>query len=164
MADKEINEETETLDILGAPGLKQFSGKISEEFLPDLKGDKRVRMFREMADNEPVISGVLYAIRTLCRQTAFDIREAEDTPEAKEAAEFISSCLFDDMDQTWTDTLSSRRRATACGTSRVKSFCSSGPMLTRITPRGALSSAAHTRVITTRRRSRHTRRSVYLET
>jgi hypothetical protein len=106
MADKKINEETETLDILGAPGLKQFSGKISEEFLPDLKGDKRVRMFREMADNEPVISGVLYAIRTLCRQTSFDIREAEDTPEAKEAAEFISSCLFEDMDTTWTDTLS----------------------------------------------------------
>ena len=106
MAEEKQNTETETLDVLGAPGLKQYGGKIYEEFLNDLKGEKATRMFKEMSMNEPVIGGVLYAIRTLVRQTRFEVREASDTPEAKAAAAFVSECLFKDMDQTWTDTLS----------------------------------------------------------
>ena len=106
MAEEKQNIETETLDVLGAPGLKQYGGKIYEEFLNDLKGEKATRMFKEMSMNEPVIGGVLYAIRTLVRQTRFEVREAADTPEAKAAADFVKGCLFEDMDQTWTDTLS----------------------------------------------------------
>ncbi len=102
----EEKNRDETLDIIGASGLKQWDGKISEEFLPDLKGDKAARMFKEMSMNEPVITGILYAIRTLVRQTRWEIREADDTPEAKAAAKFVSECLFEDMEQTWSDTLS----------------------------------------------------------
>ena len=106
MAENERDIETETLEILGASGLKQNAGRVYEEFLNDLKGDRAARMYKEMSMNEPVIGGVLYAIRTLVRQTSFEVREADDTPEAKAAAEFISECLFEDMDQTWTDTIS----------------------------------------------------------
>lgn len=102
----EESNKDETLDILGATGLKQYGGRIYEEFLPDLKGDKAARMYKEMSMNEPVITGILYAIRTLVRQTRWEIREADDTPEAKAAAEFVSECLFEDMEQTWSDTLS----------------------------------------------------------
>ena len=105
MAD-ENKDEFETMDILGATGLKSFGGKISEEFLPDLRGDKAVKMYKEMSMNDPVIGAVLYAIRTLVRQVDWSIREADDTPEAKECAEFVSECLFEDMEETWSDTLS----------------------------------------------------------
>ena len=103
---EEKKSEDETMDIIGASGLSQYGGRISEEFLPDLKGDKAARMYKEMSMNEPVITGILYAIRTLVRQTKWEIRESDDTPEAKAAADFVSECLFEDMEQTWSDTLS----------------------------------------------------------
>ena len=102
----ENKDEFETMDVLGATGLKSFGGKISEEFLPDLRGNKAVKVYSEMAQNDPVIGAVLYAIRTLVRQVDWTIREADDTPEAKACAEFVSECLFDDMEETWSDTLS----------------------------------------------------------
>ena len=105
MAEEKKNED-ETMDIIGASGLSQYGGRISEEFLPDLKGDKAARMYKEMSMNEPVITGILYAIRTLVRQTKWEIRESDDTPEAKAAADFVTGCLFEDMEQTWSDTLS----------------------------------------------------------
>ena len=105
MAEEKKNED-ETMDIIGASGLSQYGGRISEEFLPDLKGDKAARMYKEMSMNDPVIGAVLYAIRTLVRQVDWSIREADDTPEAKACAEFVHECLFDDMEETWSDTLS----------------------------------------------------------
>ena len=106
MADDKESRDDETLDIIGASGLKQYDGRVYEEFLPDLLGDKAVRMYKEMSMNEPVITGILYAIRTLVRQTRWEIREAADTPEAKAAADFVGECLFEDMEHTFSDTLS----------------------------------------------------------
>ena len=103
MAEK---DEYDEIDILGATGLKRFGGKIYEEFLTDLKGDKAIRAYKEMAYNDPVIGAVLYAIRTLVRQVEWSIREADDTPESKACAKFVEECLFEDMEETWSDTLS----------------------------------------------------------
>ena len=64
----ENKDEFETTDILGATGLKRYGGIVYEEFLPDLRGDKAVKMYKEMSMNDPVIGAVLYAIRTLVRQ------------------------------------------------------------------------------------------------
>ena len=101
-----MSEKDDFMDVLGATGLKQFSGKIYEEFLNDLRGDKAVRVFKEMSNNDPVIGAVLYAIRTLVRQVDWSVQEADDTPEARACAEFVHECLFEDMEETWSDTLS----------------------------------------------------------
>jgi len=103
MAEK---DEYDEIDILGATGLKRFGGKIYEEFLTDLKGDKAIRAYKEMSYNDPVIGAVLYAIRTLVRQVDWSIREADDSEESKACAKFVEECLFEDMEETWSDTLS----------------------------------------------------------
>ena len=103
MAEK---DEYDEIDVLGATGLKRFGGKIYEEFLTDLKGDKAIRAYKEMAYNDPVIGAVLYAIRTLVRQVDWSIREADDSEESKACAKFVEECLFEDMEETWSDTLS----------------------------------------------------------
>ena len=100
------DEEYDPIDVLGATGLKYQGGKIYEEFLNDLRGEKATRVYKEMSNNDPVIGAVLYAIRTLVRQVQWSIREADDTPESKACAEFVEECLFEDMDETWSDTLS----------------------------------------------------------
>lgn len=82
------------------------SGSIFyEEFLPQLRGIKGVQAYQEMADNDATIGAILYAIEMLMRQCEFHIEPAGDTAKDKECAEFVESCM-NDMERTWTDTLS----------------------------------------------------------
>lgn len=76
-----------------------------EEFLPELRGNKAVQAYGEMADNDATVGAVLFAIEMLMRQCEFHIEPAGDTEADKKAAEFVESCM-DDMEETWTDILS----------------------------------------------------------
>ena len=92
-------------EVLGTTGLRQFSGYVYEEFLPELQGYRGRQIFREMMDNDPVIGAILFAVEMLIRRVEFRVDPGDDTPEADEAAKFIDSCLAD-METTWEDTLS----------------------------------------------------------
>lgn len=82
------------------------SGSIFyEEFLPELRGLRAVQAYQEMADNDETVGAVLFAIEMLMRQCDFHVEPAGKTAKDKEAAEFVESCM-NDMDRTWTDTLS----------------------------------------------------------
>ncbi|MAH47739.1 hypothetical protein CMI37_18100 [Candidatus Pacearchaeota archaeon] len=94
----------ELLDVLGTPGLKQYGGRLDEEWLKQLKGDKGVKAFQEMRDNDPIIGAILYAVKTLVRQTGWRIEPAEDTPEHQAVADFVEECR-EDMEHTWDDLL-----------------------------------------------------------
>lgn len=76
-----------------------------EEFLPELRGNRGVQAYQEMANNDATVGAILYAIEMLMRQCEFHIEPASDSAKDKEAAEFVESCM-DDMDRTWADTLS----------------------------------------------------------
>lgn len=89
------------LDELGATGLKRPGpwGVLTEEFLPDLAGERARKVYREMADNDPTVGSVLFAIAMLIRNV--DWRVDGDN---EELVEFVDSCLGD-MSHTWTDFL-----------------------------------------------------------
>ena len=76
-----------------------------EEFLTELRGIKGVQAYTEMADNDATIGAILYAIEMLMRQCEFHVEPAGKSEKDKEAAEFVESCM-NDMERTWTDTLS----------------------------------------------------------
>lgn len=90
---------------LGATGLRRTSGYINEEFLPQLKGRKAVQVFKEMADNDPVVGALLFAVDRLLREVEWRVEPASSKPDQKEAAEFIEQCM-DDMSSTWDDVVS----------------------------------------------------------
>ena len=73
---------------LSVTGLKRSAGTISEEFLPNLTGERGLRALREMRDNDPVIGAVLYAIEMLLRNVTWRVEGDDD-----EQAEFLESCL-----------------------------------------------------------------------
>jgi hypothetical protein len=88
---------------IGRPGLKQFGGTLFEEFLPALQGQRGIRTYTEMAANEPVIGGFLFAINSVL--TAVDWHAEPEDPkkaEDRKASEFVHSCLRD-MADTWGD-------------------------------------------------------------
>lgn len=87
---------------LGQSGLRQFSGWVREEFLPQLVGRQGAQKYREMKDNSPVIGAILFAINATMRKVEWRTVPADDSPQAAEAAEFVEGCMAD-MSEPWTD-------------------------------------------------------------
>lgn len=91
----------------GSTALRQFSGYVKEEWLSDLAGPRGMRMYREMADNDPVIGAVLFAMEMLLRSVPFKIEpETADSADDIEAAAFCNECMSD-MEQTWPQMIAS---------------------------------------------------------
>jgi hypothetical protein len=80
---------------IGGSGLRQFGGYVSEEFLRELRGERGARTYREMADNDPVIGAMLFAVTMLIRQAKWTVRATDDTPEAQAAKEFVEQVMGD---------------------------------------------------------------------
>lgn len=84
----------------GSSGLRQFSGWVRDEFLPNLVGRNGMRTYREMADNSATIGAMLWAIRSTMRKVEWRVMPPSDTPENVEKQEFVEG-LMDDMSHTW---------------------------------------------------------------
>jgi len=94
-----------SLKELGRLGQRRYGGFFYEEFLKELQGRKGIEAFREMSENDDVIGSIFFAIELLIRQAAWDVQPGGDSAKDKEAAEFVQGCM-DDMQDTWTDTIS----------------------------------------------------------
>ncbi len=90
----------ETTAELGSPGLEIYSGRLSEEFLAELSGQKAARIYREMAANDGTVGAILFAISMLIRRASWTIRPATLAAEDEQAAEFLRTCMVD-MSHPW---------------------------------------------------------------
>lgn len=90
---------------LGRVGAKRYGGLFYEEFLPELRGIRGVRVYEEMSENDDVCGAILFAIKMLIRQASWSVQTASSREIDRQAAEFVESCLHD-MQSTWTDTVS----------------------------------------------------------
>ncbi len=91
---------------LGASDLKNYGGYIDEEFLQELKGDKGLRAYRQMADNDGTCGAIIFVISMLIRQAEWKIQAASEEQAAADAKEFLHEVLFEDMEGTWPEVLS----------------------------------------------------------
>ena len=95
--------EAQAKQVLGVAGDNVHNGQIrADEFLPELRGKKAIRKYREMRDNDSTIGAVMYATEQVLRDVKLHVKPANDTEEAKREAEFVKSVL-DDMDHTLDD-------------------------------------------------------------
>jgi hypothetical protein len=95
--------ETEAKKVLGVAGDNTYNGQIrADEFLPELRGKKAIRKYREMRDNDSTIGAVMYATEQVLRDVDLKVMPVNDSAEAKKEAEFVESVL-DDMDHTLDD-------------------------------------------------------------
>lgn len=117
------NTPSGPLEELGVMGAKISHGYVYEDFLPVLQGGRGRRTLREMSDNDPTVSAILFAIEMVLRSVKWDVkkREADDEEDLfspadfskyytntiiqdKESAiAFVKSVLFKDMEHTWDD-------------------------------------------------------------
>ncbi len=101
---------TQNLKEFGLSGLMRTGragqSEIFEESLPELRGERGRRIYKQMAEGDATCGALLFAIEMLCRQVDFSFNAASDKSEHKEIADFYSGALFTDMSQTWPDLLS----------------------------------------------------------
>jgi hypothetical protein len=104
--------ERPDLTELGSTGLRRSGGTVYEEFLTNLRGIRGAKVYREMADNDPTIGSMLFAIEKVITRLEWrvdpytdDSADGEISPDDKETAAFIDSCLHD-MSDSWDSTLS----------------------------------------------------------
>lgn len=100
-------ETNNNLDMnqLGVVGLKETGGRINEEFLNDLRGEKGQQVFREMSENDEIVGAVLFAIDMLIRQVDWKVQEASQDEYDLEAANFVQECM-EDMSHSWKEMVS----------------------------------------------------------
>lgn len=112
---------------LGVYGTRISSGYVMEEFLPALRGSKGQKVYREMSENDSILSAMLTAIEMLARATEWRISHpgkkrgrneviGEDTYQEvgsdeegnkkEEARTWLSGVLFEDMDDSWDNFIS----------------------------------------------------------
>ncbi|MEN3051313.1 MAG: hypothetical protein ABC596_05825 [Candidatus Methanosuratincola petrocarbonis] len=105
MATKKRKRVEPPLYEIGVRGLQHFGGVLQEEYLPDLKGTRARKVYREMAETDPIIAALLFAIKQLIRSANWSPEPASSSKDAREAADFLESCL-EDLKDPWTDFIS----------------------------------------------------------
>jgi hypothetical protein len=90
---------------IGSSGLKKSAGLVFEEFLPALQGHNAIAVYREMAENDPIVGALLFAIDKLMRQIEWKVEAGGDSAEDEDAAQFLEECM-NDMSMTWSDVIS----------------------------------------------------------
>lgn len=105
MEKQERPTSTDFMEI-GSSGLVQYAGQVEEDFLRQLQGRRGSAIYREMAENHPVIGGILQSVDMLFRSVDWTVEPSDsDNQAAIDQAEFVSNCL-NDMSTTWQDTVS----------------------------------------------------------
>ena len=80
-------------DEIGRIGQNRWGGSFYEEFLPELRGQRGVKVYTEMESNDDVIGAIIFALDTLLRQAQFSVEPQGDDQKDIEAAEFVESCM-----------------------------------------------------------------------
>ena len=95
---------------IGSSGLRRTSGFVIDDFVQGLQGQKGAKIWREMADNDPIVGAMMFAIERLILQINWNVEPFTDaeneevTEEALAAAQFVEECM-NDMSESWSVTL-----------------------------------------------------------
>ena len=104
-ADHNGSQRVNLTSELGVPLGRRWSN-FYDDFLPELRGSRAVKHYREMTDNDATIGALLFAVEMLIRQVDWNVEPAGDTPQDEEAAAFLKSNMTD-MSHSWPDFIAS---------------------------------------------------------
>ena len=92
---------------VGSTGLQVNGGVVTQDFLRQLQGRAGSAVYKEMAENHPVIGATLSAIEMLFRSVEWTVEPSDsDDQRSIDEAEFVASCMSD-MSSSWQDFISS---------------------------------------------------------
>lgn len=80
---------------IGHSGVLLVAGRPNDEKIPELQGDRKFQVFREMSSNDATVSAMLFAFDTLMRHRDFYIRPYSKSNIDKSRATFLEECFYD---------------------------------------------------------------------
>lgn len=89
----------------GKTGLPVYGGVVYDEPDKKLTREKWRAAVRDMTTSDSSIRALLFLIQMVARQAEWKIVPFEETAEDQDLALFIRQCMFEDMTQTWQDTV-----------------------------------------------------------
>ena len=93
MMEKQARPTSTDFMEIGSSGLVQYGGRVEEDFLRQLQGKRGYAIYREMAENHPVIGGILQAIEMLFRSVDWTVEPSDKDNQASiDEAEFVAGC------------------------------------------------------------------------
>lgn len=120
MRTKGISKVESPFEELGVAGVKLSNGFVYDEYLTKLIGDKGRKIYREMRDNDAIVSAILFAVEMLLRAVDWRVESDEEldkdkledasyegvpkTPE--EAVKWLEGCFLKDMSHTFDEFIS----------------------------------------------------------
>lgn len=87
---------------IGVTGLRVQQGRILDEQLRRLKGDRALTTYEEMRLNEPIIHAALLSYELWIREAGWRVEPADDSAKAGELAEFVDGAK-DDLSHSFQD-------------------------------------------------------------
>lgn len=84
----------------GVGGYRQSAGYVFDEFLPDLRGMRGRKKYREMADSDPIIGAMLYGITSIIRAASWTAQSSEEDS-AGFYSQWLEDTLFNMPKITW---------------------------------------------------------------
>jgi len=103
---EELLPQVDNFSELGATGLWRTGGFVIDDILPQLRGRQALTAYRDMAENDPIIGSILFAIERVILQVDWRVDPHTDptgvTPndDDRAAALFVQECM-DDMSHSW---------------------------------------------------------------
>lgn len=88
---------------VGTTGLRRFAGEVQEEFDPNLRGLRGVRVYDEMRRNDSDVGAILFAILHVALHSTWAVEAASQAQPDLDAAEFLRQVLFEDMSHSYRD-------------------------------------------------------------
>ncbi len=112
---KKVNKAKGSFEELGVAGVKISHGFVYDEFVLKLIGDKGRKIYRQMRDNDAIVSAILFAVEMLLRAVDWEVESdeeidtelleeasAEGVPKtAEEGVAWIKGCFLKDMSHTF---------------------------------------------------------------
>jgi hypothetical protein len=102
----ETREMSDVTTELGSTGLRRSGDYIMADFLPQLNGLSAARVYTEMANNDPLLGGIMFAFEMMLRRVPFKVElpaAVRDTPEGIAVREQTTAMLFTDMQRPFSE-------------------------------------------------------------
>ena len=100
---------------IGNTGLSISNGKVSEDTILPLRGPKTIKLLEEMVKFDPTIGAFNNMYQSTASSVTWSIKPKDDTPQAEEVANFINSCLFEDLGHPFQDMIANALTASQYG-------------------------------------------------
>lgn len=100
---------------LGFTGIDISNGKVKEDTIIPLRGPKKIKLLEEMVKFDSTIGAFNNMYQSTASSVNWEIKPKDDSNEAKELADFIKSCLFEDLNHPFQEMIANALTASQYG-------------------------------------------------